>query len=265
MIFSSDAPDAKPLSSASVPPPVTPSLNPKPKKRGRLSLITSFLTSSAPSVPHTPPKAKSSTPSLQKSTKKQYAIDAGQSGLISAFTCPTCNYTYTPSDLVDSASHDRHHDEKESGVKLPKRAADPVGGRVWRARGPVSRIKEIVDEEMGFVDPSTHGGLKVYLTVVGGRTVGYLSVEALSTAYRAVDGGRSKVEESGFQLGVKQIWIHKDHRSKGYARELLDEARGDFIYGEVVPKSKVAFSSPTDDGMLLATRYLGTVYVYDVC
>jgi N-acetyltransferase len=66
-------------------------------------------------------------------------------------------------------------------------------------------------------------------------------------------------------MGVHQIWCHKNFRRQGISKALLDVAREKFIFGMVIPRDMVAFSSPTMDGFCLACHYSDTQYplVYD--
>jgi ESCO1/2 acetyl-transferase len=65
-------------------------------------------------------------------------------------------------------------------------------------------------------------------------------------------------------LGVRQIWVHKDHRKGGIARALVDVAREHFAYGTVVMRPHTAFSQPTSDGLKFALAYSQqeTVWAY---
>lgn len=58
-------------------------------------------------------------------------------------------------------------------------------------------------------------------------------------------------------LGVSRIWVAPKYRRKGIATRLLEAGRNSFVYGAIVPKSQVAFSQPTEDGLKLATEYFG--------
>ena len=62
------------------------------------------------------------------------------------------------------------------------------------------------------------------------------------------------------------MWVHSKSRGLGICTSLIDRARETTIYGEVVGRGEVAFSSPTGDGVKMANKYKkegGEVYVYD--
>ena len=56
-------------------------------------------------------------------------------------------------------------------------------------------------------------------------------------------------------LGVKQIWVHEKYRRNNVARSLVDTARQHFMFGNIVLRSHVAFSQPTNDGLGFALSY----------
>ena len=66
-------------------------------------------------------------------------------------------------------------------------------------------------------------------------------------------------------MGVHQLWCHRSHRQKSIASRLVDAAREKLVYGMVIPKNWVAFSSPTADGASFATKYVtpGVPLVYE--
>jgi hypothetical protein len=65
----------------------------------------------------------------------------------------------------------------------------------------------------------------------------------------------SPAQVSSCVVGIYQLWTHSKHRSKGVATLLIDAVRASFIYGTRIPRHKIAFSSPTTDGMRFAARY----------
>ncbi len=68
-------------------------------------------------------------------------------------------------------------------------------------------------------------------------------------------------------MGVHQLWCHRSHRQKSIASSLVDAARERLVYGMVIPKNWVAFSSPTADGASFATKYVNpdVPLVYECC
>jgi len=61
---------------------------------------------------------------------------------------------------------------------------------------------------------------------------------------------------SSSYMGVHQIWVHASHRKTGIATRLLDVARSNIVFGCVFSRDCVAFSSPTNAGLLLAKKYI---------
>jgi hypothetical protein len=50
-------------------------------------------------------------------------------------------------------------------------------------------------------------------------------------------------------VGIYQLWTLRGKRGQGIATQLVDAARSKLIFGMQVPKSQVAFSSPTQAGL----------------
>ena len=148
--------------------------------------------------------------------------------------------------------------------------SDP-SGRVVRpspSHPSAALVKSIVDQEMGFVDDALDPpGLVTYLYISGGgRVVGFLTVHPLRSCYLLWDGGEDRGGQEAMErsnvplpcrLGVRQVWTHTSFRSMGVVTHLLERARSEAIYGAVVGKEEVAFSSPTEDGARLARKWGG--------
>ncbi|KAI3899709.1 hypothetical protein MKW92_046339 [Papaver armeniacum] len=58
--------------------------------------------------------------------------------------------------------------------------------------------------------------------------------------------------------GIRAIWVTPFNRKKHVATKLLDAARKSFCMGHTIEASQVAFSQPTTDGKVLASKYSGT-------
>ncbi|KAK5967427.1 hypothetical protein GCK32_017462 [Trichostrongylus colubriformis] len=72
-------------------------------------------------------------------------------------------------------------------------------------------------------------------------------------------------------VGVNRLWTHPAARRKGIASDILDIIRRWYFTGVLVPRNRVAFSDPTDDGKRFAEHYLRkdeqsncSLLVYDV-
>lgn len=132
-------------------------------------------------------------------------------------------------------------------------------------------------------------GRHIFMYISNKRVVGYCSVQVISKAYLLLNASGEKninisPASNGMRqnhhffytetnrprkamIGVHQIWCHSDHRKKGIARSMMDIARRGLVYGMIVPKSMIAFSSPTTEGAQFAKSYCGTDFplVYDFC
>jgi hypothetical protein len=59
------------------------------------------------------------------------------------------------------------------------------------------------------------------------------------------------------EFGVKKLYVHPRFRRRGIACRLVDAVRSSIIYAYTVPRSAVAFSQPTSQGLAFASRYGG--------
>jgi ribosomal protein S18 acetylase RimI-like enzyme len=155
----------------------------------------------------------------------------------------------------------------------------------------VDEVRLIVCQELGYVTrtktPSIpHSNLSPqtsFLCIHDDRVVGMVVVENIQKAYRLLpfdtqsfrvihnatdhnhqtttisNGGGCTMDRSMHPqpaiLGVHILWVHSLYRHLGLARRLVDAAREKMFYGLVVPIEKLAFSSPTQAGLLFAIRY----------
>ena len=79
------------------------------------------------------------------------------------------------------------------------------------------------------------------------------------------------IQEYTFQkekalCGISKMFVLENHRKKGIAKNLVDSARMNLIYGFEIPKEEVAFSQPTLDGKIFALKYFKNddFLIYDV-
>ena len=56
-------------------------------------------------------------------------------------------------------------------------------------------------------------------------------------------------------LGVAVLWTLLEARGQGIATQLVDAARAHTFFGMVVHRSRIAFSSPTQDGWAFGKHY----------
>uniref|UniRef100_A0AAV2K5G4 N-acetyltransferase ESCO acetyl-transferase domain-containing protein n=1 Tax=Knipowitschia caucasica TaxID=637954 RepID=A0AAV2K5G4_KNICA len=58
--------------------------------------------------------------------------------------------------------------------------------------------------------------------------------------------------------GISRIWVFSLARRHAIATRMMDTLRSTFIYGSHLTKEEIAFSDPTPDGKLFATKYTDT-------
>lgn len=58
--------------------------------------------------------------------------------------------------------------------------------------------------------------------------------------------------------GISRIWVFRLKRRKRIARRLVDTLRNCFMFGCFLSTNEIAFSDPTPDGKLFATKYCNT-------
>jgi N-acetyltransferase len=227
--------------------------------------------------------------------KSQLYLDLGQKSFASHKICPICSSLIVHGTHEDQQNHINICKSYKEGVTCLGFKKERCVGRFGderilevregdvQGRKKVEEVKCIVDGELGFASSNKQAtqndllhGMTSYLYISKKRIVGLLLVKRIHRAYELQyehsDGKTHSISRGTTPhpaiLGIHQIWVHNLHRHKGIATKLLESARGNFTFGMVIPIEKVAFSSPTEDGVGLAKRYIGEdekVLVYDVC
>jgi hypothetical protein len=229
--------------------------------------------------------------------KSQMYLDLGQKSFASHKICPICSSLIVHGTVEDQQNHIQICKSFKEGVTCLGFKKERCVGRFGEERileirendsvgkKKVEEVKRIVDGELGFAVSSKSKldkqndllqGMTSYLYIAKKRIVGLLLVKRINKAYELLhekaDGRTSSISRDTKPhpviMGVHQIWVHNLHRHKGIATKLLECARGSFTFGMVIPIKKLAFSSPTEDGVGLAKRFVGVgekVLVYDVC
>lgn len=112
------------------------------------------------------------------------------------------------------------------------------------------------------------GGLdrfKAFLYVRGSKCVALCLVERIERAGRVLEQkdkpANSSISVSDVKdpvvMGISRIWTSNEHRKKGLATLLLNCASENFLYGMEVRDEEMAFSQPTESGVLLARKWFG--------
>lgn len=261
--------------------------SPLDKVRGRSTHVRS-----AESSPRTP-RARNLR---NKNDMDQMIIDAGQARF-GATRCHGCGMIYTYPD--EEVLHHKFHSNLQSALKFTGWKKEHVvqeylatGSRVIMvtddspnyATKKVEDINRVMGEELGFPEPGLtfRPGYKAFLYISEEKRIeGCCVAEPITEGYRVLPESQSEgspqkhpghrpwccsdVPEKAF-IGISRIWVQNQARRKGIATRLLDCVRQWALYGIEIPRSKMAFSDPTPDGKLLATRYAGTphflVYKY---
>ena len=203
-------------------------------------------------------------------------------------------------DNRDNTASTRNSGGSSSSSSSTDRVVEVRDGDPLQHRRKVLEVKRIVDNELGFAisgrqchDESNNShvdekegdllsGLTSYLYISKKRVVGLLLVKRIQRAYEVVvenDNNKKHYDpvSSSFSisrslkstralLGIHQIWVHSSHRKKGIASKLVNAARDHLIFGMIIPVELIAFSSPTDEGLQFAKRYVGLErpLVYDI-
>nr|XP_012290727.1 N-acetyltransferase ESCO2 isoform X1 [Aotus nancymaae] len=228
------------------------------------------------------------TRDISKKTKDQLVIDAGQKHF-GATVCKSCGMIYTASNPEDEMQHLQHHHRFLEGIKYVGWKKERVVAEFWDGkivlvlpRDPsfaikkVEDVQELVDNELGFqqVVPKCPNKIKTFLFISDEkRVVGCLIAEPIKQAFRvlseptSLQSPNSKECPRAWQCsdvpepavcGISRIWVFRLKRRKRIARRLVDTLRNCFMFGCFLSTDEIAFSDPTPDGKLFATKYCNT-------
>ncbi|KAI5167840.1 N-acetyltransferase ESCO2 [Manis pentadactyla] len=223
-----------------------------------------------------------------KETKDQLIIDAGQKHF-GATMCKSCGMIYTASSPEDELQHIQHHHRFLEGIKYVGWKKERIVAEFWDGkivlvlpRDPsyalrkVEDVKELVDNELGFqqVVHRYPNKTKTFLFISDEkRVVGCLIAEPIKQAFRVLseatgpESPSSKECHRAWQCsnvpepaicGISRIWVFRLKRRKRIARRLVDTLRNCFMFGCFLSTDEIAFSDPTPDGKLFATKYCNT-------
>jgi len=252
-----------------------------------------------------PSKRQSKSHKQQKQSTKQLFLDFGQHSFGRQTICSICGMLRVHGMAEDDAQHAKICKEYKEGVtcfgwKNERRVATyERDDRILEVRPEdapqhrkkIAEVKTIVDAELGFARRSHEEAesavphMTSYIYISKKRVVGLLMVKRIRRAYELLlskEGIRDKqnvnaddnnassisrsLEPSKALLGIHQIWVHNSQRARGIASKLVTAARDHAIFGMMIPLELVAFSSPTDEGLRFAKRYLGSErpLIYDI-
>ncbi|XP_036710249.1 N-acetyltransferase ESCO2 [Balaenoptera musculus] len=228
------------------------------------------------------------TRDANKETKDQLVIDAGQKHF-GATMCRSCGMIYTASSPEDELQHVQHHHRFLEGIKYAGWKKERVVAEFWDGKivlvlshdpsyaiRKVEDVQELVDYELGFqqVVPRCPNKTKTFLFISDEKkVVGCLIAEPIKQAFRVLseptgpESPSSKECHRAWQCsdvpepaicGISRIWVFRLKRRKRIARRLVDTLRNCFMFGCFLSTNEIAFSDPTPDGKLFATKYCNT-------
>ncbi|NXE57249.1 ESCO2 acetyltransferase, partial [Casuarius casuarius] len=230
------------------------------------------------------------TKELCKRSKDQMIIDAGQKHF-GAVVCKSCGMIYTAASPEDEAQHIQHHERFLEGLRYVGWKKERVVAEFWDGKivlilpddpkyavKKADDVREIVDNELGFkqVTLNCPAKTKMYLFVSNEKMiVGCLVAESIKQAFRVLSepGAAQSPGQDALQhlrawrcsatpepaiCGVSRVWVFSLMRRKGIARRMVDVVRNTFMYGCYLSTDEIAFSDPTPDGKLFATKYCQT-------
>ena len=241
----------------------------------------------------------------QKQSSNQLFLDFGQNSFGKQTVCNICGMLRVHGLDEDSQQHDKICKDYKEGVSCMgwknERSVVTFGkhDRILEVRPDdaqqhkrkVVEVKKIVDIELGFASSSSSSSNRIdedendddttmtsYMYISKKRVVGLLMVKRIQRAYELLPPNKEEEKSRGNSsisrslkpskalLGVHQIWVHKAHRQRGIASKLVTAARDHLIFGMMIPLELIAFSSPTDEGLVFAKRYTAsdTPLIYDI-
>ncbi|KAL3811911.1 hypothetical protein ACHAXA_001436 [Cyclostephanos tholiformis] len=243
---------------------------------------------------------KNFRPAKKRKQSNQLFLDFGQKSFGKQTVCNVCGMLRVHGLDEDDSQHDKICKEYQEGVTClgwknermvaafgkDERILEVRPDDAHQHKNKVSEARVIVDLELGFAtrqreDPpgGIVGNETCYLYISKKRIVGLLLVKRIQRAYELIPSKGNHEQNKGNSssisrslkpskalLGVHQIWVHKSHRHRGIASRLVTAARDHLIFGMYVPLELVAFSSPTNEGLRFAKRYVGSdrPLIYDI-
>ena len=232
---------------------------------------------------------KSETSSLplkdHKEKKRKLAqvfLDCGQQNW-GQVLCPKCGTLYVPGVAEDTKMHEQICKPINLGVIWSTGSSSSSNNNrkakvLWcdndkknsillirpsehsKYKAKLSQIQNIVQKDLGMMEVSSsigHTTTTILLYLRQQRVVGFVSVLPVTTGYHLLTLYERDTKPIPCLLGVAVLWTHSSVRKQGIATKLVDEARAHAVFGMQVPKSKLAFSSPTEAGWTFAKQYVG--------
>uniref|UniRef100_A0A2K6SYK5 Establishment of sister chromatid cohesion N-acetyltransferase 2 n=1 Tax=Saimiri boliviensis boliviensis TaxID=39432 RepID=A0A2K6SYK5_SAIBB len=198
--------------------------------------------------------------------------DAGQKHF-GATVCKSCGMIYTASNPEDEMQHVQHHHRFLEGIKYVGWKKERVVAEFWDGkivlvlpRDPsfaikkVEDVQELVDNELGFqqVVPKCPNKIKTFLFISDEkRVVGCLIAEPIKQV-RSLSAFKIAIINDILPTEIYlTMWIIEViFNIWNFA--LYKQNRNCFMFGCFLSTDEIAFSDPTPDGKLFATKYCNT-------
>lgn len=247
----------------------------------------------SPVVPKFPPKLKAikKTRNLSNSLRDQMVIDAGQKHF-GAIVCKSCGMVYSSASPEDEAHHVQYHQRFLDGIKYVSWKNERVVAQFWDgkivmiqqgdskyATKKADDVRELIDRELGFkqVALTYPTQTQTYLFVYNEKKIiGCLIAEPVKQAFRVLSeptktlaspskasldpqrAWRCSTKPEKVFCGISRIWVFSLMRRKRVASRMVDVVRRTFLFGSYLGTDEIAFSDPTPDGKLFASKYCQT-------
>uniref|UniRef100_A0A8C6UKT5 Establishment of sister chromatid cohesion N-acetyltransferase 2 n=1 Tax=Neogobius melanostomus TaxID=47308 RepID=A0A8C6UKT5_9GOBI len=236
-------------------------------------------------------KEKTQRKRKEKQDEDQLIIDAGQKQF-GATSCSSCGMVYSADNPEDNFQHSQFHQRFLESIKYVGWKKERVVAEFWDGKillvmpddpkyaiKKAEEVRQVADNELGFqqVTLTRPAQAKTYLFINSERMiVGCLVTEPIRQAFRVLmqpDQAKDMTKDDFMErhrawccstvpeqaiCGISRIWVFGLARRKGIATRLLDTVRSTFMYGSHLTKDEIAFSDPTPDGKLFATKYSNT-------
>lgn len=218
--------------------------------------------------------------SIDKNDSKQTILDVGQR--CGGQYCKQCDMIYSIENVTDVKMHEEHHN-RYTDIKQVQISSSCL--QLWlrkqcnylSERGYIFRIRpdsqsslkrkvekvieDFVNTSVGFSnDLSIWGWDKrrtVWASIIKEGSTCYIAGIAITEPLLSAQCSSTEelISDGGPIIGVNRLWTHPKARRTGIAREILDVARNWCFTGVLVPRHRVAFSDPSDDGRRFAEKY----------
>ncbi|XP_020774310.2 N-acetyltransferase ESCO2 isoform X2 [Boleophthalmus pectinirostris] len=266
-------------------------------KKSKVAALRSPLSCSTPSGPVLTlqsiavTKERALRKRKDKQDEDQLIIDAGQKQF-GATSCSSCGMVYSADNPEDNFQHTQFHQRFLDAIRYVGWKKERVVAEFWDGKiilvmpddpkyavKKAEEVRQVADNELGFqqVSLSRPAQAKTYLFINSEKmVVGCLVAEPIRQAFRVLEQPDqekdmtkddfmerhrawccSTVPEQAL-CGISRIWVFSLARRQGIATRMLDTVRSTFMYGSHLTKEEIAFSDPTPDGKLFATKYSNT-------